>query len=320
MLEVAAAWTIPGAACEPLLQRAQQLGPGLGPVVGVARDVEPKGQERFLHEARGGFLQAQEAADHEVGAREQGEAERDLTHHQRRLQALVARPRGGARAVAELARRRSGREERKAGSRPDTSAATSGDARGEGHDPPVEVGLHPVGKLLRPGGHHELAPPGAEHQAERPPQGAEHHGLAQHLAHQARPARPQGGAHRQLALTSDPSSQDQVGEVGAADEQHRRHRSQQGHGDDAHAAIHHRVAERHRADAPAAVGVGMLLGQAGGDEVELALGLLQGGPRSEEAEAGDVALRPVGPSLPDRRSDDTAPTARRAAGSGFPPA
>ena len=150
MLEVAAAFAMPGAACEPLLEPAQQLRPGLGPVVGVARDVEAQGEQSLLQHPRGRVLQAQEAADHQVGAGEQGEAERDLAHHQRRLQPLVARPRGGARAVAERGheiRARGAQGRKQAGH----ERGERGHPRGEGHDPPVEVGPHPIGQLLRPG-------------------------------------------------------------------------------------------------------------------------------------------------------------------------
>ena len=65
-----------------------------------------------------------------------------------------------------------------------------------------------------------------------------------------------------------------------------------GHG--AHAAVDDHVAERHRANAPASVRVGMQLGQPRGDEVELVLGLLAGAVGSEQAEAGDEALGAAG--------------------------
>ncbi len=61
----------------------------------------------------------------------------------------------------------------------------------------------------------------------RPPERREHEALGQQLTHQAPAARPERGPDRHLARSQRAARQQQVGQVGAADQQHGAHRGHQ---------------------------------------------------------------------------------------------
>ena len=121
MLEVKAAPVTPGSGRRRRSSSRSSSARFSSGVVGVARDVEAKRQQRLVHEAGRRGLQPQEAADHQARAHEQGQAQRHLPDDERGLEPLLARPpsrcasrRAGRRRdrVATSARRAAGRRGR----------------------------------------------------------------------------------------------------------------------------------------------------------------------------------------------------------------
>ena len=119
--------------------------------------------------------------------------------------------------------------------------------------------------------------------------------LGQQLPHEASRTRAERATDGKLALSSDASGEDEVGDIAAPDEQdecasREKHEERSAHGPD------HHVLQRHDVDAPVGVRVGERLRPPIGDRVELALrsgrrhGGLQAGDR---AEISATAARPL---------------------------
>ena len=106
---------------------------------------------------------------------------------------------------------------------PDTRAAERGDEKREEQDARVEA-HHVAPRQRRPGEpHEEAAGPGGAQDPDDQPEAGQHQLLDEHLTREAEPARAQRGADRKLAASAQRTGEDQVGQVGAGDEQHQAH-------------------------------------------------------------------------------------------------
>ena len=116
---------------------------------------------------------------------------------------------------------RSTRDARSAGSRPNTRLEATEIAERESEHARVDVD---VAQQLREAGRHdereEARAPERQCQAEAAADEREQQVLGEELLHEAPAAGAGGGAQRQLLLPGRPGGQQQVGDVGAGDQQH----------------------------------------------------------------------------------------------------
>ena len=173
-------------------------------------------QHALAIEAGGDAVQIVERPQKERRAAQQDDRQRDLHDHQRATQTIVrARPAGLAgfcRVVARRAQRRREAEEQR---------RRDGHARGESQDAHVEMRFQ----------HHAVTRPGEQRNQERraPPReqqsgsGAERHqddAFGQQLAYHPAATRANREPHGHLVLPRRGSGEQQVGHIGAADEEH----------------------------------------------------------------------------------------------------
>ncbi len=189
------------------------------------------GEDVVGGEARRDGLQADETADEEPGADQQHQREREFGNHQQAAQA-VARQTQTAVALTAAA----GGFERRVqvhfdgapgGGDAEEKAGDEGDAEGEGQNGAVD------GDVLQPrnvagidGAHHVEGPLGDEEAG-----GAAHDGeqkaFGQQLADDAQAARAQRGADGDFLFAGGGAREQQVGDVGAGDQQNQRDRAEQ---------------------------------------------------------------------------------------------
>ena len=258
--------------------------------VGRARQRDLHRQYLVRAEPRIDRQQALEAADEQAGAREQDDGQRDLDDHQRRAQA--AAPRAAAahavlQRVVEIGPRRRHRrceaEEHGRGER---------DEHREGQDPAVERRrLEPWnGELL--GGRREqrLKTPGRDEHAAGRAGPRERDALDEQLPHEPETAGAERRPHRQLALPRRRARQEQVGDVGAGDEQHEADRAGQRAERRPHGADQ-LFPKRHHVRGPAGIAIGELGRQTRREAIHV-------GPRLREIDAGRQAGHRNQPSPP----------------------
>ena len=264
-------------------QRLQALerGPlerpaGLGALCAVVLDDERQHAARI--EAGVGVLQGHERADHQARANQQHERQSNLGNHR-----SVAQPSSAATADQAAARPQHihhVRTRRPPGRRDAEDQRCGKRRRGrEGEHRTIERhGGGPrqgVRRQLDQRINAELRQPQAGDAAEE----GQHQAFGDQLPDQAPAAAADRGAHRQLALARGRSHQQQVGDVGAGDQQHEHDRAHQRHQLRPH--IGHQVG-MHRLDAEIRVG-GLLDGKAraqvGRQPVEFRLGLIKGDTR-----------------------------------------
>jgi hypothetical protein len=172
-----------------------------------------------------------------------------------------------------------------------TVAAKKHDGRVDPDD-----GFHRHG-VLRQNGQQPIEAPDREAQGGDAAEHGERHTLDQHLADELPPAGTQGGAHGKFAAAGDGARQEQVGDVGAGDQQH---------GGDGAQHQQERIPERARdrlaqvahGDADIPVAVGVLLGDLAGDDRQLSADVIDGAARGGARDdpgviAYDAALHQV---------------------------
>ena len=115
-----------------------------------------------------------------------------------------------------------------------------------------------------------------EADAQHAPEGGQEQALGEELGEDPPPPRPQGRAQRHLAAPCRAASEEQVGDVGAGDEQHEPDRPQEQPHPGDRLAAQEVVLQRLDARAPPRVRAGVLLGDALGDRLHVRVGLLQG--------------------------------------------
>ena len=170
------------------------------------------------------------------------------------------------------------------------------DPEREQRDPEIEPDLGDARQVRGPDRDERLDQSSCDHDAQRSAEHAEDRGLDDELGHDARPGRTEGGAHRELAPAGGAAHQEQVGDVGAGDEQHQPDRSQQ--------------QAQHRGGAPAdflgqrahvhagvgAVRIRIRHAQLPGDGLEVVGNLPDGDSRFHPSDDSKKALGPVGPA------------------------
>ena len=193
-----------------LRRRLRRHGPPWHGGLGLHR------QDAIAIEARRDAVQIVERPQEERGAAEQDDRQGDLHDHQGATQTIVrARPAALARLGGVVARRAQGRCEAEEQRRRD------GHARGKAEDAHVEMRLQ----------HHAFTRPGEKRNQERraPPReqqsgpGSERHqddAFGQQLAHHPGATRANREPHRHLVLPRGGAGEQQVGHIGAADEEH----------------------------------------------------------------------------------------------------
>ncbi len=158
-------------------------------------------------------------------------------------------------------------------------------AHGEERDPPIEVQLRGL-QIFRNENAQDTQAPERENQAGERASGRQQHALQEHLLDQAPASCAQRGANCQLPLTRLQASQQQVGQIGAGNQQHacrgtkQRHQGQARLADDLVAHGNHHCANL-------AVAVGVLLFESFGDARHFGLRLLHGRAGAQPRDAGE---------------------------------
>ena len=177
-------------------------------------------------EARADALQPAEAADQQAGRGEQDQRQRDFGDDED-----VAGPRAASAAAAAIAvlervarirsRQLQGRQQAAQG------AGQQRRQHREDQDAAIDVdGVEPR-DLHRADADQRVDAPERDHGAGRAAGRGQRQAFNQQLAHDADPARAERGADRHLAAARGAARQQQVGDVGARDQQHGRHRAEQ---------------------------------------------------------------------------------------------
>ena len=166
-------------------------------------------------------LSAIGAPDQQAGAGEQHQRERDLRHDQHVAQPVAAARREPVRPPSFSASCGSRPAMRSAGARPKTSPLSRVSPQREGQHRPVHPRLRQPGHVLRAErGEQRPRPSSPRACRARPPAAGEHQALGQRLAQEVPAARADRGANRHLARARRAAGEQQVGDVGAGDEQH----------------------------------------------------------------------------------------------------
>ena len=131
-------------------------------------------------------------------------------------------------------------------------------------------------------------PTASGHQAQDRSEERQHEGLGEELQEDPAPAGAQGRAKRDLALARRASHQQEVGHVGAGDEQQEEHAGQDHQQGAAH-ALRDVLEEGHDLGAPALVGGGALDGELRGDPRQLVCRLLEGRSGTQARDRGERA-------------------------------
>ncbi len=211
-------------------------------------------------EARVGLQHAQEAAEEEAGADQEDEGHRHLGDDQRVAHAVVAGPDAAAPGLLERLVQ-PGRERTPGGDEAERDSGHHGHHGGEGEDGRVDADL--VGSRDVGGERGEQGLQAEVGQAD-PGERAQHreeNALRQELAQQAPPRRAQGEADRDLPLPVGGPGQQEVGDVGAGDQEDEGDRPEQQHQRRPQLA-HDRVEERLEGHALLRVRVRVALGEA----------------------------------------------------------
>ena len=165
-------------------------------------------------------LQVQEAADHQPGADKKHERDRQLRDDQQAARPAAAEPAGRARGfqpIAEIDLRRMQR-----GHETEHDARDQRDEQGDREDAPVHRHRHPLGNVAAGDreGQQRVCRPARQQHAQRAAQQKQQHALDEHLPDEARPAGPERRSDDALPRSRHGARQQQVGDVGARDEQH----------------------------------------------------------------------------------------------------
>ena len=208
-------------AVQPLIERddARPLG------VPRLRKHDPGAHDTARVEARVDPLHLERAPDQQSRADEQRHRQRDLDGHQRRTQPVTPGPhRPPARAERAL-ETRSRRAER--GHEPEQERARDRAHEREAEHAEIDARLLEPRNTLRTHRQHrpqerERQPESGRHAGER-----QHSRLREQLAHETAASRPERGPDRQLPSADGAAGDEQVGDVGAGDEEHEHARTQQ---------------------------------------------------------------------------------------------
>ena len=249
----------------------------LGQVKGHGHDIAGIDAQIHLHEA-------EKRSHQQAGAGQQHQGEGGFGYHQTIAQAAAAglRRRGHATFLQRVVQ--IGFRGGQSGRKTKDDARHHGDAQAVEQNPPVEPDDAGVGhaEAVVPRhlqGKQAVTGPG-QCQAQGSSDRRQHHALREQLRDQTPPVGADGDPHGHLASSSGGPGQQQIGDIGAGDEQDEKHRS--GHDEErgGHLAVVGRV-QRLNLDTPALVGIGILRRQGGGQRVHAGLRLLHADARLE---------------------------------------
>jgi hypothetical protein len=266
-----------------VISRAHEVELGHQDVVGVEARVDPN---------EGG-----EAPHEEPGPDEESQGERHLDDHESVAEPpMAAAGRASAACFQGTLKARAGGAE----SGEETEGQTADDGDGRGHREGRPIYAHALEPRHAFGNERdeEIHAPLPEDQTEGRAQGGEHEALRQELAQQACSAGSQGDTRGELVLPIGRSGQQQVGHVGAGDQQHEPNRAQQ-HEKGRTPGAHHLLVEGHEPDPNSPVLVGVVLLEAGGDRIHVGLSALerdvalQTGDDPEGVAAPTTGVRPI---------------------------
>ena len=256
-------------------------------------------------EARIHALQSAEAANEQARAEHQHQGQRDLGRHERVPQDRVSRVGVGAatllQGVVGVGVREPPRRQ-DAGQKPGDDR----DAEGEGEHGQVDTDVGHAGHLVAEEGDDETHAEAGEKQSERAAGDREHDGLGEDRPDDARAAGPEGRAHRDLLAPRDRAGENEVGDVGARDQEHEAHGPEQDEQRRPDVADEVLV-EGQDGGAPALVVRRVLRGQPGRDGVHLGPRRIQRDAVLQAGEHAEVVNRPQRPVL--RRQNERDPDA-----------
>ncbi len=190
-------------------------------------DREAKGKD-FLraHEPRLHLPECLEASNHEPGAHQKNQRERDLSDHEKAARAMPLA--AFASATASFLERRGEAlaavlEERE---EPEEDSGEQRDSEGEQQHRRVDPDLVQTGKALGSDGDEKTNAPVCERETEETAEDSQAHAFEQQLPRKTLPVGAESGAQRQLLLAGVGPDQEQVGDVGAGDEKHEAYRAE----------------------------------------------------------------------------------------------
>ena len=239
-------------------------------------------QHVSIVEARIDPHQLHEAADEQPRANQQHDRQRDFCDDQQAAQALATCTRGaGPSAVLERARQVGTRRLQRRND-PEEETGHQGRCHGRREHAQVEADRGDAREAGGQPGANRLDAEIREQDAERRATQGEHHPFDEQRAHQPPPARTERRPDSHLAAADRRPRQHQVGDVGARDQQHQRHRAEQ-HQHPATDASDEVLVQCDDAHAHPRAELGMLLVERHGHPVHLLAGLLD----------ADTALQPA---------------------------
>ena len=277
---------------EGIAQLVDEGGPRL------ARQVLDEGERRGEGHGVAGVeagldaLDRGEAAHHEAGADQQDQRQGELAHDEHGADLVAAGPADAGAAVAQGVGQvaADGAERRR---EPEEERGGHGRGGGKGEGAAVEGDLVDTRQVA---GAQRLDQPDAhprEPEAEHRAAGGEDQALGEHLGHDASPAAPDRRAHGDLAAAFRRPHQQQVGDVGARDQQDEPHRAEQGEQRGPRVLDHVVVHAGHR-DLELLGGVELVgLAQARGQAVHVGLGLGKGDALLEPGHDGEPGRFPL---------------------------
>ncbi len=261
----------------------------LGALVALALERQAEGHRVLRREARVHAHHRREAADEEARTGQQDHRERHFGHDEGRPHPMT--PRGGAAAAGALAQARgdaaAGRLER--GQQPERDARQQRDRDRVGDDQTVETDLAEQRDVRGLGRHEGARRPGGEDEADTRAREPQHERLGQQLPEEPGARGAEGGAQRELLLARRGAREEQVGHVGAGDEEHEADGTQEDEQGPSHVADHEIVeADRREGQRRVRLGKGRL--QSTPDALQIGEDLRQRHARAGAADHGQVLV------------------------------
>ena len=247
--------------------------------------------------------EARDGAEHEAGADEEDERGRHLDDDEDALGA-AARPHATA-APQRVVEVGAAREEHRHEAEEEPGGER--DRHRHGEDAPVDADGGGARKIERQEREDGARAPGGDEEPEPAAEEREEKALGEELPEEPLAPGAEGDADRELAGPAARAREEEVGHVGAGDEEDERDRAEEDEEERPHVSDH-RVGERHQARAGALVGVGIGEGETARDAVEVGLRLRDRHagsqpPDAVDAEAGAAVLQERVLPLPDRHVD-----------------
>ncbi len=201
---------------------------GLGGAVARRGQRDLEGRRSFQRKSGIDALEGRHGAEHQAGADEQDERERDLGDDEQIAQpSAVRRPRAAAVHGAGQ-RRRVGPGGGDRGAESEEDAGRDRDGEREDQDAAVDRDRCRLGEAQRKNPDEQVEAPRRERHSQQSSRAREQDALGQQLTEDASAGGAEGDAQGDLAAPRERAGEQQVGDVGAGDQENERHRSEQG--------------------------------------------------------------------------------------------